>query len=109
MEPEGSLPCSQELAPFLSQMRTVHTFPLYFPKINYSIIFPFVPLSYELSFPSGFPTNILYAYLIFPVCTTCPSHLTLLDLITPIIFGEASCYEALHYAVFSSLPPFPPS
>jgi hypothetical protein len=38
---------------------------------------------------SGFPAKILYALLISPTCVTCPIHLTLLDLITWIIFGEA--------------------
>jgi len=38
-------------------------------------------------FPSGFLT-ILYAFLVSPMCTTCPTHLILLDLITLIISGE---------------------
>jgi hypothetical protein len=33
-------------------------------------------------FPSGFPTNILYAFR-FSIRATCPAHLILLDLITP--------------------------
>jgi len=39
-------------------------------------------------FPSGFPRNILYAYLICPMRVTCSVHLILLDLITVIINGE---------------------
>jgi hypothetical protein len=33
----------------------------------------------------------------------CPAHLTLHDLITLIISGKNSNYEAPHYAIFSSL------
>jgi hypothetical protein len=50
-------------------------------------------------FPSGFPTNILYAALI---CATRPAHLILLDFIIPIILGE-EFNEAPHYVVFCDL------
>jgi hypothetical protein len=42
----------------------------------------------RLGLPSGFPTNISYAFLFSPVRTTSPVHLILLHLIILIIFGN---------------------
>jgi hypothetical protein len=39
-------------------------------------------------FPSGFPTNILHAFLVFPIRATCHAHVTPLELIILIMFGE---------------------
>jgi hypothetical protein len=39
-------------------------------------------------FPSSFPSKILNIFLIVCMCATCPAHLTLLNLVTMLIFGE---------------------
>jgi hypothetical protein len=39
-------------------------------------------------FPSGFPTNILYAFLFSHIRATCPSHHTLLDFNIVTMIGE---------------------
>jgi len=101
MEPESSLPCLQGSATgpypkpdaFSPHLPTL--FPYYLPIYAY-----FLPSGLFLS---GFPTQILYAFLISPTRATCPAHI-ILHFITLIKFGEAP-----YFAVFSSLPPLPPS
>jgi hypothetical protein len=57
-----------------------------------SILTSFIHLRHGLPsglLPCGFHTNILYAFLLFPIRATCPpAHLILIDLIILIIFGE---------------------
>jgi len=58
----------------------------------------------------GYPTKLLYVLLIFPMCSTFPTYLILLDLITIIIFGEVcklwsfSLCSALQHPATPSLP-----
>jgi hypothetical protein len=90
----------------LSQATPSH--PIYV-KIHFDIIFTFTSRSSEWSLPFRFPTKILNAFLIsYHACYT-PAHLSPLDLITLIILGEAYKLKAPHYAIFSSIPPLPPS
>jgi hypothetical protein len=68
------------LVSILSQTDPFYIFPTYSLR---SILI----LSYHLHL--GLPTEMLYAFFISPMCTTCPIALILFDLVTVIIFGEA--------------------
>jgi hypothetical protein len=84
MEPEGSLPRSQEPStdPYREPDRSN-------PYHLRSILILSTHLRLGLPsglFPSGFPTNILYVF--FPIRPTCPAHLILLALIILVVLGE---------------------
>jgi hypothetical protein len=80
MQPEGSLPCSQEPSsghyPEPDRLQSIPPHP-----ISLLILSNYILLALPSGlFPSGFPTKILYS--------SCPAHLSLLDLIILIIFAE---------------------
>jgi hypothetical protein len=79
------------------------------PKMHFNSIFQLCLGLLSGLFPSGFQIKISYTFLISPMHTTCPTHLTLLQLNTLIIFGEEYKYVTLHYAVFSNLMSLHPS
>jgi hypothetical protein len=86
MESEGSLPCLQDPAtgPYPELDESNPHPQTYFPKISFNILPCHLRLSSGL-FHSDLPTKIVYAFL---MCTTCPAHLTPLDLIIQTILGE---------------------
>ena len=86
MEPESSLPHSQQPATCLFWARSIHVAPSNFLKVHFHIILASKPGSSKRLFPSVFPIKILYAPL--PICSTCPAHPILLDLITRTIFHQ---------------------
>jgi hypothetical protein len=89
LEPEGSLPCSQEPAagsdPELDQSSPRH--PILFSKIHFNIILPPTPGSSEWSLYFWLSQQNLVCLLSHHVCYML-GPLTLLDLMILIILGE---------------------
>jgi hypothetical protein len=81
METEGSLPCSQKpvTGPYPKPDEFIRNIPFYFSMI-YLVLSSHLLLGPPRGlFPTGFPTETLYAFLFCPFCTTIPTHLILLD------------------------------
>jgi hypothetical protein len=76
MELEGSLPCSHEpsTGPYSEpdQARSYHTGHICLRFVNINLP-PRLRLPSGL-FPSGFPTNILHAFIFSTIRATCPAH-----------------------------------
>jgi hypothetical protein len=90
MEPEGSLPCSQEptTGPNSEPDNQINTTPSYLSKIDFNIFHP--PTSWSSQWSLSFWLSHQYPIyiLLLPIRVTCPTHLILFDLIVLITFDE---------------------
>jgi hypothetical protein len=90
-EPKGSSPCSQgpSTGPYPEPVRSIpsHRLSLRSILILYTHLRLGLPSDSGL-FLSGFPINILYAFLVSPIRATCSSNLILLDFIILIMFNN---------------------
>jgi len=77
------------LFPILSQMNPLRNVSCYFPKIRSNIILPSVPRVFRAVSSLQVFRLKFRKYFMSPMRATYPAHLILLDLITPIILGEA--------------------
>jgi hypothetical protein len=68
------------LVPILSEMTPVHITSFCFSEIHFNVIFPHTSRSSSGLYPSGFPTETLYALRFFPMRATFSAHLTLFAL-----------------------------
>ena len=110
METEGSVPRLQELAtcPYSEPDHSSPCPPSHLLNIPCNIILPSKPGSSKSFSRFDFHTKTLYTPLLSPIPATCPAPLSILDLITRIIFGveyrlSSSICSLLHSPVSSSL------
>jgi hypothetical protein len=94
---------SPPLVRILSMIDLVHTTPSYLSKVHFNIITHLRLVLPCGLFHSGFPTDILYAFLFAIIRATCPVYLIFLDLIIQLCLARSINYEAPHYAIFSNL------
>jgi hypothetical protein len=83
MKPEVSLPFSQVsvISSYTEAAHPVHITQCYFSKIHFNIMLPPSLVFPSGIFPSSFPTKIFYEYLFSPMCATCRTPLSILELI----------------------------
>jgi hypothetical protein len=110
MEPGCSWPCSQEPSagpyPEPDQSNPIHTTPSHLIPLR-SILRLSNHLRLRLLsnlFPSGLPTNILYAFLFSPFVLHALPILYSLIWLFKLYLAKSTSYKAPHYAVFSKLP-----
>jgi hypothetical protein len=88
----------------LRQTNPVHTVPILYLLRSILILSAQIRNCHPSGFyPSGFPINILYAFL-FSICATCPAHPTLRGLIVLIILGEEDKLWSSSLCSFLQLP-----
>jgi len=92
--------------PLPSETNPDHALQSYLLKIHFNIIHPVTPSSWSGLFPSGFSARNLYTFLSTLMRTTCPAHLILINLITPIIFGETWQSRSSPFVSFLTTSPY---
>lgn len=66
----------------------VYIFTNHFSKYYFNIIFPFKPSLPNGPFPSGFPTKMMYEFLVSPIYVTCLPHIFISSIILAIFSEE---------------------